>query len=232
LNGGAAPLAAISKFIQGLPTKARVMVALSGGGDSLGLLVALIATACRQGRNLEICAATVDHRLRSESGDEAKAMEKFCVDRGVPHRTLVWGSEKPQSGISEAARRVRYGLLLEAARAFGADMVVTGHTRDDQLETVAMRQSRRDEGRGLAGMAEMTLFEGWCWVARPFLDVERRAIRDFLKNEGVGWFDDPSNDNPKYERVRMRLSGQYPVGDEDIRAFATERRQEADRAAD
>lgn len=196
-------LEAADRFLRHLHRPTRILVAVSGGSDSTGLLVAL---SKRIGSNQSVCAVTVDHALRPEAAAEAEDVHRFCAALGIEHLTLRWDGRKPESAISAMAREARYGLIAEAARRFDADLVVTAHTLDDQNETVLMRAARSEtsENRGLAGIAPAVLFDRHLWVARPFLEVGRQEIRDFLRAEGRDWIDDPSNDDPHYERVRIR----------------------------
>lgn len=186
-----------------------LVVAVSGGSDSLALLLLLHDFAAARLPQPPLLAVTVDHRLRRESTDEAARVAAFCRARGIAHRTLVWQGDKPQSGVSVAAREIRYELLAKAAADFGASTILTGHTLDDQAETLAMRAAR-GEGAGLAGMAPATLFEGRVWIVRPFLSLRRQALRDWLSCRDIAWIDDPSNDNLAYERVRVRQSLSEP----------------------
>jgi tRNA(Ile)-lysidine synthase len=187
-----------------------VVAAVSGGGDSLALLFllkdyfSLLADAPR------LVAVTVDHGLRPESADEAEAIARLCREHGIEHRVLRWEGEKPRRGIAAAAREARYRLLTKAAREIGARLILTGHTREDQIETVLMRGSR-GEGRGLAGMAAFTLLDGEIWLLRPLLDTGRDDLRAFLTGRKIEWFEDPTNENLAFERprVRARLGGAF-----------------------
>ena len=172
---------------------------------------------------ISLCAVTVDHVLRTESADEAHQVAAFCRSHNVPHLIKVWQGAKPQTGLLAAARDARYTLLADAAQSLKADIVVTAHTADDQRETLAMRRERSEQPS--IGVADLVLFDRRVWVARPFLGCRREAIRDYLRARQVAWMDDPSNDDPKYERVRMRSRlaqgvGTVPAADEagDLRA--------------
>ncbi len=218
------PLEAARRYLDGQPGGATVAVALSGGGDSVGLLVALIEAASQVARDIRIAAVTVDHGLRSESPDEALAMAEFCRLRSVPHLILPWTDVKPATGVSAAARQARYRLLAEGCQRLGADCLATAHTLDDQLETVEMRRLRSETSlRGLAGIAPAALFFGTLAVHRPFLCVLRADIRRYLTDKEISWFDDPSNENPKYERVRVRQAGRFVHDAADVLAAARRR---------
>jgi tRNA(Ile)-lysidine synthase len=184
-----------------------VIVAVSGGSDSLALLHLLISYRAAHSTFPEIIAVTIDHGLRPESADEALFVAALCKTAGVAHRILNWDGPKPATGLSAKARDVRYKFLCRAARDAGTDMVLAGHTLDDQIETFVMRSARTDKGgseRGLAGMALATLLDREIWLVRPLLDVSREKLRGYLRARGIAWRDDPSNENPKYERVRIR----------------------------
>ena len=198
-------VAAAGHLLTGFKRPARLLVAVSGGSDSTGLLVAL-ATLCATGRypHITLSACTIDHALRAGSAGEALWVEALCVRYGISHVTRRWEGAKPRTGVQAAARARRYDLLVEAANETGADAILTAHTLDDQNETVAMRAERSPDGIGLSGMADAVLLNGAVWLLRPFLAVERAAIRRFLTGQGERWLDDPSNNNPQFERVRIR----------------------------
>lgn len=198
-----------------LAARSRLVVAVSGGGDSLALLFLLKQYLDSQGLDTRPLAVTVDHRLRPEAADEAGQVEAIARSIGIEHRTLAWEAAKPGSGISAAAREARHALLARAAREAGADIVLTGHTIEDQAETVAMRQ-QRGPGRGAAGIAPATLFEGRCWFVRPLLRTRRAALRRYLSAVGRDWIDDPSNEDRRHERVRLRAA----LSADDVAALA------------
>ncbi len=193
------------RLLISLRNSTRLLVAISGGSDSTGLLVSLKHALADCGIAHSLVAATVDHALRPGSSDEAQAVGRLCASLDIPHRILTWHGAKPTTGISAAAREARYRLLADAAAELGATAIVTGHTADDQDETIAMRAARaEDDNLGLSGMAEAMLYDRRIWVLRPFLSVRREAIRDYLSAAGLGWIDDPSNADRRYERVRVR----------------------------
>ncbi|MGU3576865.1 tRNA lysidine(34) synthetase TilS [Brucellaceae bacterium C25G] len=197
-----------------LEDEKAIIVAVSGGSDSICLLVLMAdyLQALTAKQNVpRLVAVTVDHGLRAESAAEALSVAQFCADRHIEHHTKIWQGEKPESGISVAARQMRYHLLKEAAREAGACMIFTGHSEDDQVETYIMRHSRKkttldgaQDMRGLAGMAPFTLLDGRFLLVRPLLNMRRQQLRDHLKLRGIGWIDDPTNVDMHYERPRIR----------------------------
>lgn len=203
------PEAAITVFLRSLPRPTRLLVAISGGSDSTGLLLCLKRAVETQHfpHRHSLTAATIDHDLRPGSAEEAHKVADLCQRLDIPHRIARWTGAKPEHGISAAAREARYRMLAEAADALGAEAIVTGHTLDDQIETVTMRAHRSADGAvGLAGMAPATLYASRFWLLRPFLHVRRSAIRAYLTSRDQAWIDDPSNEDASYERIRVRLA--------------------------
>jgi tRNA(Ile)-lysidine synthase len=201
------PEAAIDRFLTALKGPAHILIAVSGGSDSTGLLVALAERIkSRSITDIILSAATIDHELRAGSAAEARQVAALCARLAIRHVTRLWQGEKPKTGLMAAAREARYGLLVKTAAELCANLIVTAHTLDDQEETLAMRSKRRTVRKAFAltGIADAVLFDRRIWVVRPLLGCRRREIRLFLSNRGVDWIDDPSNEDPRYERVRVR----------------------------
>ena len=195
------------QLFENVPTDEPVVVAVSGGSDSMALL--LLAHSWAQKHDVELHAVTIDHGLRAEAAAEAAYVAGICARMNLQHTVLAWDGMKPSFGIQEAARLNRYALMDDYAHEVGAGTILTGHTADDQAETVLMRAERRREdgesdGRGLAGMAGVTGLFGGTKVVRPLLHVSRNALRDFLSRHGQAWIEDPSNHDESFERVRLR----------------------------
>jgi tRNA(Ile)-lysidine synthase len=187
----------------------NAILAVSGGPDSMALLVLAAECFARSGERAPLLSvATVDHGLRPESAAEAAFVADEARRLGLPHTTLRWASEKPATGIAAAARRARYQLLEEHARSFPAARVaiVTAHHLDDQAETFAMRLARGAGVAGLAAMApERPLAEGSpIRLVRPFLTFPKSRLVATLEARGVRFFNDPTNEDERYERARIR----------------------------
>jgi tRNA(Ile)-lysidine synthase len=176
-----------------------LLLAVSGGPDSTALL--LMASEWEGGPALH--AATVDHGLRPESAAEAAAVAALCARLRVPHATLRWEGDKPSTRLQERAREARYDLLAAEARRVGAGVIVTGHHFDDQAETVLFRLARGSGVAGLAGMAARRR-RGEVEIARPLLAIRKAELVAFCEARGVAFARDPSNDDARFARPRLR----------------------------
>lgn len=182
----------------------RLAVAVSGGADSMALLWAVAQVFPKHC----IIALTVDHGLRAGSAVEAAMVAEWCRPQGIAHATLPWTGDKPATGIQAAARAMRYGLLARACNDHGARVLMTAHHGDDQAETVFARVARGSGVDGLAAMPRERLIAAGAGqpvtLLRPLLSWRRSALRAITSARGLPVADDPSNDNPDYERVRRR----------------------------
>jgi tRNA(Ile)-lysidine synthase len=221
-TGAPSPLSdqAIEAIFAPLAEAEALLLAVSGGPDSTALLLMAASWARRRGGRPRLEAATVDHGLRAESADEARAVGELCHKLGVPHHILEWRGAKPKSRVQERAREARYALLGECADAIGADVVVTAHHLDDQAETALFRLLRGSGIGGLRAMEARTAREG-VTIARPLLGLAKRALIAHCEAEGVAFAHDPSNDDPRYARTRLRaLSGALAAEGLDAPALA------------
>jgi tRNA(Ile)-lysidine synthase len=190
-----------------------VAVALSGGGDSVALLLAARDWARAHGRPL--VALTVDHRLQPQSRAWTEACGALAGRLGAGFRALAWEGDKPAQGLPAAARAERHRLLADAARDLGARVILVGHTADDVAEARAMRQA----GSSTPEPREWSPSPAWpqgrgLFLARPLLGSRRAALRDWLALRGESWIEDPANADPRFARARARaaLAGGGRIG--------------------
>jgi tRNA(Ile)-lysidine synthase len=197
-----------------------LLIAVSGGPDSTALLLMAAEWAKRRGKT-RIAAATVDHGLRPEGAEEAKAVAKLCGRLGLEHRTLAWKGAKPSSRLQERAREARYRLLVDHAKAIGADALLTAHHADDQAETVLFRLLRGSGVAGLRGMDATTTRDGMP-IARPLIGLKKSDLVAFAQARGAPFVDDPSNADPRFARTRLRAL-LTRLGEEGLDAEALDR---------
>jgi tRNA(Ile)-lysidine synthase len=182
---------------------APLALALSGGGDSLALLILTLAWARRHGR--EVHALVFDHALHPDSGGWTQFALAAARRLGARAEALRWDGPKPTVGVPAAARAARHAALADRARTLGAGVLLMGHTADDRLESALMRQA----GTSVSDPAEWAPSPAWpqgrgLFILRPLLDVRRAELRALLRERGETWLDDPANENLKFARARAR----------------------------
>jgi tRNA(Ile)-lysidine synthase len=201
-----------------LNARSRMVVAVSGGADSLCLLDVLAVVVPDPQHRLFV--GHIDHQLRPESASDAEHVERLALSLGVPgtvDRVDVAAMAKAERlGIEEAARRGRYRSLSRMAADLGTDVVLTGHTRDDFVETIVLRILRGAGAHGMSGIAEVERFSASAFgpargklaaalrVVRPLLQVGRAETVAYCEARGIRWLVDPSNTDPAFARNRVR----------------------------
>ena len=191
---------AVRRALAGVPAGSTVVVALSGGADSLALAAAVAFEAPKAG--LRAVAVTVDHGLQPGSTDAAAAAAARARALGIDAR-VVAVEVSGDGGPEAAARAVRYAALAAEARASGAAAVLTGHTLDDQAETVLLGLARGSGAASLQGMAAVSDLQG-IPLLRPLLTVRRATARAACAAEGLEPWEDPHNAQHRFARVRVR----------------------------
>ncbi len=181
-----------------LPAGTAVVVACSGGADSLALLAGTVFEA--HARDLRVVAATIDHGLQEGAAAQAERVvtqaAALGADETVTARVEVHAAGQ---GVEAAAREARYDVLAQIAQRWESPLVLLGHTRDDQAETVLLGLTRGSGARSLAGMRR-----AFDVFARPLLDVPRTQTEQACRAEGLTYWEDPHNTDPVYTRARVR----------------------------
>lgn len=181
-----------------------LLLAVSGGPDSLALMWMASRWAAARDTAPSLCVATVDHALRPGSRAEAEHVGVLAKDLGLPHRILTWEGPHPRQGLQARARAARYALLEAEALRSGCDAILTAHHADDQAETVLMRLTRGSGVTGLAGMRARTILASGLTLARPLLDWGKADLVALCRTEGLAFVEDPTNTNEAYLRARLR----------------------------
>lgn len=188
--------------LKGIDGQKRFAVAVSGGGDSMALV--LLMNEWAKEKSVEVVALTVDHDLRADSKKEAQQVHTWLEEHGIEHHILIWNKKSiPQSGLQEQAREARYALLAEFCLENKISHLMLGHNQEDQIETFWMRLSSGSGPDGLACMNKITN-KGGLVLLRPLLDASRDALRQTCQRFNQDWIDDPSNQKEDFKRVRFR----------------------------
>jgi len=195
-----------------LPAGAGVLVAVSGGADSVALLAALRLLAERPGRRYRLTVAHLNHQLRREAAADADFVAELAHRWSLPivmdRCDVAAEARRSGRGIEEAARKLRYAFLRKTAVDRGLPYVAVGHHADDNVETIVYRLFRGTHLRGLRGIQPIRSFsDGEVMLIRPLLRLSRRQIEAFCRREGLSWRTDVSNADVRHRRnfIRHRL---------------------------
>src|SRR6476659_466529 len=184
----------------------RLALAVSGGADSMALLHLVAHSRAEGALTREVTVLTVDHGLRASSREEAAMVGRMAASLGLSHALLTWTRDERQSGgLQERARQGRYDLMAAYCQAHDIPALVTAHHLDDQAETFLMRLKRGSGLDGLAAIPEESVWSGIA-VLRPLLEMPKARLAATLAAASLGWAEDPSNCDERFERARMRAS--------------------------
>ena len=182
-------------------TPKSIAVAVSGGSDSMALT--LLANEWAKKNVVEFTALTVDHRLRVEAKDEAEQVSKWLAKYEIKHKTLTYQGEIPTSNIEAIAREYRYQLLCNYVKENKIDYLFIAHNMDEQTETFFLNLSQGSGVYGLCAMPKITI-KNDIKIVRPMLKFTKDEIKEYLNSQNQQWIEDPSNQDDKYKRVRIR----------------------------
>ena len=181
--------------------KNAFLVAISGGPDSLAL--SALGKAYGNEKKTKVYYVLIDHGIRANSSKEALSVKKLLKKHGIS-LTILKNKKKIKSNLQSQARTIRYKLLLNFCNKYKIKFILTGHHRDDQIETFLIRLSRGSGIQGLSSMNKMTKLNNRTKLFRPLLDVNKEDLIFLAKKCYGKIFKDPSNANQKYLRTNIR----------------------------
>lgn len=179
----------------------KIAIAVSGGIDSLSLL--LIGNEWAKSHNTKIIGLTIDHKLRKESTDEALYVNNLCQNLNIEHYIIAWDEEKPETNIEFNAREARYNLMANFCKKNNINYILIAHHLQDQAETFFIRLFRGSSIDGLSAMKDITNIYD-INIIRPFLNINKEVLKEFLLENNIKWIEDPSNSDEKYLRNKIR----------------------------
>ena len=182
--------------------KKKLVIAVSGGPDSLSL--AALTKVLQFEKKMKVFFVLVDHSIRKNSKSEAIQVKKILKQQKISLRILTNKKEKIIKNIQSTARKIRYKLLVDFSRKIQAHYILTAHHSDDQIETFLIRLSRGSGVQGLASMKFITKLDKKISLVRPFLDFKKKDLVYVAKNTFSKMIKDPSNQDTKYLRTRIR----------------------------
>jgi tRNA(Ile)-lysidine synthase len=191
---------AFTAFMQGFPTLRRVAVGLSGGADSWAL------TILAKNYGLDVTALIIDHRLRPASTAEADSVAATCTRLNIPHAIIAWEHAPLDTAIQEQARAARYDLMAGYCHIQAIPFLMTAHHADDQAETLLLRFAKASDVGGLAGLHPVQILPQGITLVRPLLAQRKQQLVDYVQQAGITFITDPSNENTRFARARLRAA--------------------------
>lgn len=193
-----------NNLLKSLKSNNKFILGLSGGIDSMALLH-LIKNFIDNKKNISIncIPIIIDHNLRDESERESKEVMTISQNMGFDTQIKKINSFKPDGNIQNWARKQRRNLLFQKCLELSANLIL-GHHFDDQAETLFMRITKGSALDGLSGMNEITTWNG-IFIIRPLLSYKKKQIKNYVRNKKICYFEDSSNINDRFERVKTRL---------------------------
>ena len=181
-----------------------ICAAVSGGADSLSLLILLKKWG--DTRNWKIYCCTVDHELRKESLEETLFVKNICEKLKIEHSVLHWKHTpiSDEGKLENLAREARYDLIQKFCKEKSIPFVATGHNWNDQIETYELRKNAGSHEFGLAGMSQIKTLAKNIKIIRPLLHFSKKFLEDFLKSQNIKWKIDPMNFRDTFQRVVAR----------------------------
>jgi tRNA(Ile)-lysidine synthase len=195
--------------------KTKIALAVSGGGDSMALALAVLHQL-HYHPDLKVYCLTVDHGLRPQSKSEAKYVSQSILDRVKKlnlegrafHHILRWQGVKPKTGLQEKARQKRYELLYDFCSKKKIEDLALAHHQEDQFETFLFRLSKASGLDGLGAMKPQQSYNDKMTLHRPFLNLSHQDLIAYCQRHSQQWVEDPSNQSDRFARIRLRQAAQ------------------------